>query len=67
MLTIFGRKVSLSVLLNFISAAAATLAGAVVAIHDNWQANPLLALGAAQAAVTTLIHVYDTQFLNPPK
>jgi hypothetical protein len=70
-LTILGRKVSLSVLVSFLVSLVTAAGGAVTAILNQWgKVDPsaliILAVGVIGTAVTTIVHTWDTMPANMP-
>ena len=64
-MNIFGRHVSVAVLITGLVGAAVVIEGAVKTIVDNWQLNPSLALGAAILLGNTVAHIWDTSTGQP--
>jgi hypothetical protein len=71
MLNIFGRQISLSVLIAFIGSLLTLAVGVVTMAANNWgQSDPgsylLTVAGAVSTAVTAGIHSWDTMPSNIP-
>ncbi len=69
-MTLFGRQVSVAVLISFVVTLATTVGGTWIAIVNNWgktdpQALLIAVVGAIGVTVTAGVHVWDTQTGQP--
>jgi hypothetical protein len=70
-MTLFGRQVSIAVLVSFVVTLATTVGGTWIAIVNNWGTTDPAALavavaGAVGVTITAAVHVWDTQAGQPP-
>lgn len=71
-MTLFGKQVSVAVLISFVVSLVTTVGGAAVTIANNWGTTDpasllVLALGLAGTTVSTIVHTWDTMPANVAK